>query len=330
MPDTSLTIAIVSCNRLHYLKALVESLRKCIAPDDVQWIIVDNASVEEGLREYIESLDFVEHKVFQERRDPSREYALAHDRFLELASGKYLLPLTDDLQVIVKSDWLRDCIGIAEEHPQIGSIGIDAQRRVTLDRFFGRKGWRRVLPFVEPYGSYELTGGCNALLSYGNQKPGVVTALANALTRTEIWRRLGTSVVINRPQTVEDAGAGFEDVILDRYIRSGMKLERYLLRIPIMASIVTDMRGTQARIRGNRRYGRYLPPPNGNGYYRIWDESELGPFQRIDRPVSFEEIVQPIGFELPYDDEGNLLKNPLQESDEFEWIHPSVAGVDIR
>ena len=41
--------------------------------------------------------------------------------------------------------------------------------------------------------------------------------------------------------------------------------------------------------------------------------------------MPFEEAVEPLGFSLPLDREGNRLKNPFGV-DEFEWIHPQVAG----
>ena len=40
-------------------------------------------------------------------------------------------------------------------------------------------------------------------------------------------------------------------------------------------------------------------------------------------------MAQPLGFRLPIDDSGNLLKWPhVNEDDRFEWIHPSVAAED--
>src|SRR5207237_240864 len=42
------TIGVVSYNRLHYLRALMESARECVRYPDVQWIVVDGNSVEPG------------------------------------------------------------------------------------------------------------------------------------------------------------------------------------------------------------------------------------------------------------------------------------------
>ena len=48
------TVGVVSYNRLHYLRALIASARRCIDYPALQWILVDGASVEPGLREYLE------------------------------------------------------------------------------------------------------------------------------------------------------------------------------------------------------------------------------------------------------------------------------------
>lgn len=110
--------------------------------------------------------------------------------------------------------------------------------------------------------------------------------------------------------------------MIRRYRASGLQLEAYLMRLPAVADIVTDPRGTKARIRlGNRRYGLYRPPPSGDLYYRIWDESDLGRFAHVEPAPGFEDLVEPLGFELPLDSEGNLLKtNVVTEDEPYQLI----------
>ena len=57
MAGLALTVGVVSCNRLHYLRALMQSMRAAMPLDRIQCVLVDNASVEPGLRDYIEGLD---------------------------------------------------------------------------------------------------------------------------------------------------------------------------------------------------------------------------------------------------------------------------------
>jgi hypothetical protein len=141
-----------------------------------------------------------------------------------------------------------------------------------------------------------------------------------------VWKTIGPFRTSGAKQTVQDAGAGAEDDVIRRYRRAGLKLRKALLQQPVLAEIITDPNGTQARVRGNRRYGTYFAPPDGTFFYRIRTESDRLPL--TGSAVPFEEAVEPLGFSLPLDREGNRLKNP-SGADAFEWIHPQVAGVDI-
>jgi hypothetical protein len=116
---------------------------------------------------------------------------------------------------------------------------------------------------------------------------------------------------------MEDSGLGAEADMIERGRLAGLDVEAFLMRVPAAADIVTDPRGTKARIRfGNRRYGVYAPPPGGTRYYRIWDEPELRRFAAIEPAPAFEDIVEPVGFDLPLDGQGNLLKTNVIAADE--------------
>ncbi len=118
--------------------------------------------------------------------------------------------------------------------------------------------------------------------------------------------------------------------MLQRLESSGLKLERCLPRLPVAVEIITDSVGSKARVRGNRRYGAYWRPPGGKFYYRIWNEDEAARFLDCDPAPGFEDMAEPIGFELPFDGRGSLLKNPhVNDDDPFTWIHPDVEGMDI-
>jgi hypothetical protein len=119
-------------------------------------------------------------------------------------------------------------------------------------------------------------------------------------------------------QVTNDAGLGTETDMLVRYGRSGLRLERYLMRVPVLAQVVTDPRGATAKIRsGNRRYGRYWSPPNGRFYYRIRSLDEArAEFGDADPAAAFEDVVEPLGFDLPLDEGGNLRKVSVITDDE--------------
>jgi hypothetical protein len=121
---------------------------------------------------------------------------------------------------------------------------------------------------------------------------------------------------------MEDSGLGAEADMIERGRQAGLELEALLMRVPAVADVVTDPRGTKARIRfGNRRYGRYAAPPDGQRYYRIWDESEVRGFAAIEPAPAFEDIVEPLGFDLPLDERGNLLKtNVIADDEPYETL----------
>src|SRR5919197_796141 len=125
------TIGVVSYNRLHYLRALMESARECVRYPRVQWILVDGNSVEPDLRNYVESLDFVGEKVFRECTQVE-----AMNEIVERAEGEYLMMLPEDVQFVRRGAWLADMVELVRDHPEVGHVQFDAQRRPTLARHF--------------------------------------------------------------------------------------------------------------------------------------------------------------------------------------------------
>lgn len=328
MSQPLVTIGVISCNRYHYFKALMESAVQCIDYENIEWIVIDNASIEPGLIEYIKSLDFVNHKIFREKRSPSTEHIEAMNQIVKMAKGKYLMLLPEDLQFIMKGKWLADLVEVEEKNKNIGTICFDAQRRITINKIFKSK-LNRFIYWKNPPGKIYKTSTKKEFISYGAAKPGISGAGIMSFTHKYKWLQLGEWKSTGK-QTVGDSSGGGETEMLDRYKKMGLNWERVITRIPIALAIVNDPRGTKARIRGNRRYGIYSPPPKGNLYYKIWEENEVKNILKNKISIPFEKIAIPLGFKLPFDKKGNLLKNPhVNENEKFEWIHPSVVGIDI-
>jgi glycosyltransferase involved in cell wall biosynthesis len=306
------TVGVVSYNRLRYLRALMTSARECLRYPNLQWIVVDGESREAGLREYVESLDFVQHKIFR-----TCTHAEAMNIIVAEAKGECLLMLPEDVQFIARGDWLRDMAEVAIANPRVGHVIFNYQRRSTIRRLFGNAHLRLrlgnhhrlvPLPFRRPYRTYRTSRGAE-FFGLGNMREGICGSGIMSFTRTEVWRRLGPWRTTNA-NVGNDSSLGAEDDMVARFFASGMDLETVLMRYCVNADIVTDMRGTKARVRGgNRRYGNYMAPRSGDLYYKIFDGSELpARFGGIHPAPGFEDVVEPIGYELPYDAGGNLLK----------------------
>jgi len=159
-------------------------------------------------------------------------------------------------------------------------------------------------------------------IGYGDAREPVGGAGIVTFVRTELRRVLGPWRENRSLTTMQDSGLGAEADMIERGRQADLELEAFLMRIPAAADVVTDPRGTKARIRfGNLRYGRYLPPPDGTRYYRIWDESEARRFAEIEPAPAFEDIVEPVGFDLPLDEHGNLLKtNVIADDEPYETL----------
>lgn len=305
------TLGIVSYNRLNYLRALVSSARACIQYPNIQWIIVDGNSKEPGLREYIDSLDFIDHKIFMECT-----HAQAMNKIVELTKGDCLLMLPEDVQFIARGDWLEDMVDVALRNPGIGHIIFNYQRRSTIQRLFSkanlhlRWGAHRFyipLPWPRRFNTYRSARGLE-FYGLGNLREGICGSGIMSFTRTEVWRKLGPWRTTNS-KVGNDSSLGAEDDMVMRFFSSGLKLETVLMSTCVNADLVTDSRGTKARVRGgNRRYGNYMKPTNGDLYYKVCEMDELKKLPHQGIAASFEDAVKSVGYDLPFDSAGNLLK----------------------
>ena len=322
-----LTIGIVSCNRLFYLRALIESIRACLPVHRLECIVVDNASIEPGLQDYLRGVDFVR-PVIRPSRSPSTEAAAALNTILDQARATRVLLLSDDVQFIVSgAAWLDAVLELGTARPWIGSIMPIALRRVTLSRYFDGSIGHRLFPSLIPKRLIASNGV--GVACFPKRELGI-THSALGVTPLAVWKTIGPFRTSGAKQTAMDAGAGAEDDVVRRYRGAGLRLRKALLQRPVLAEIITDPSGTQARIRGNRRYGTYFEPPDGKFYYRIRTEAEARAQPLHGSAVPFEDAVEPLGFPLPLDRHGNRLKSSIGASDPFEWIDPAVAGTDIH
>lgn len=330
MASPVLTIGIVSCNRLFYLRALVESMRLCLPLDRIECHRrrqrVDRAGAARVRRERrFPGRTGISRRAFARHR--SRGEAL--NTIIERARAPYVLLLTDDVQFIVKGDeWLNGVLELAADHKQLGSIMPIALRRVTIRRYFDSSLRARLFPRTVPARLRTRDGRVTAICF--DRKELGVTHSALGITAVDTWRRLGPFKTSGASQSLQDAGAGAEDDVVRRYERAGLRLRKALLEVPAIAEIITDPKGTQARVRGNRRYGRYFAPPQGPFYYRVWSEPEAAVLPHGGSAIAFEDIVQPLGFDLPYDDRGNRLRSSIDSADPFTWIDPQAAGTELR
>ena len=320
------TLGIIGCNRLHYFRALIESARACIDYPNLEWVVIDNASVEAGMKEYLDTLGFVDHLIVREKRDPAHEHIDAMNTLLEVCSSDYVAIIPDDVQFILKGNWMTDVVELLRDNPRVGSITLDAQRTMTVDKFFSPQKASLFRP--PPKRTVYRTSSGREFLGYGDSKVGIQPAGITSLTRKGVWDQLGPWVTTGDQQQGDSTGGG-EDNMHSRFHKSGMKLERILPRIPLAARIVSPPGNTTAYVRGNRRYSHYVPPHEGHFYYELRGKSEVEHFLENTPSVAIDDLAKPIGFKFDYDRRGQFVKPGKSNQDPFEWIHPSVEGDEI-
>ncbi|MCI5217604.1 MAG: glycosyltransferase family 2 protein [Candidatus Electrothrix sp. LOE2] len=317
------TIAVLSWNRLHYFRATIESARRCIQYPNLEWIVSDNQSDEPGLAEYISQLDWVHQKIIK-----CQSHAEAMNEIVEKAQGDFLILWPDDVQFIVAGEWLQDLVELLTNNQDIGSVVLDAQRKITLERHFSPSlknrydcFWRDLYLYRQNIRKtrYLTSNKGFKVWTAGYRMSGICGSGIPSLTRTDVWRKLGTWKEHSAGCcNIIDSSMGAEEYMYNRFIDSRLPLTSAFPIIPVAADIITDPLGCKAKVRGKYRFGVYMPPRTTDGmYYTIREFNEFDTSLR-NIPYNFSEIVQPIGFQIPRDNNGDRLKFSLNKSVVFD------------
>ncbi len=324
-----LTIGLVSCNRLHYLRATLESARRCLRYPRIQWIVIDNASTEPGLREYLQGCDWIETLIFRKERSPLTEHTVAMNEIVSLAKGEVLMIWPEDVQFIVEGDWIQEVIELLLRNDDLGNVHLGPLRRKTIRQYLGLhrfKNWRGMLEEWKRYGGgfrfqkqIDSSRGFR-VSTMGWTMEGIAGAGIVSVSRTSMWKKLGPWMAKNQAIEMGDSSGGGETAMLRAYWNSGMILDKAQVHLPLAADIVTDSSGCKAKVRGMKRYGHYAPPPNGTFYYRIRSQEEVWSLNQTRHPVAFEDFVEPIGYTLPLDSEGGLKKVAINSDIETDIV----------
>ena len=296
------TFGFVNCNRLFYLRSCVESfLETTFDYPNKEIIVVDNASTEAGTDEYLDSLRERGHVVFKQRqRDPSNEYAKALNIIAENSTGKYVAPIPADMQFIVKGDWLGEYIKFFQKFQgAIGCVSFDAQRRVR-----NRTG----------YYSKLLGDGSMKFLFHFNRNP--VMGAANCLLSKKMLSTMYPWEIENESH---EGGQDSETKMLHKINSiiksSGQTLYYAAPVIPVSIAIFNED-GNTARVRENKRYGKYVEPQDKVHYYKVHDFSEIVEAHgHLHTPVAIEDVAVAIDWDLPLDRNGDWIKSKTTYND---------------
>ena len=300
------SFGIINYNRLFYLKSCAESLMESVKDyPDVEFICIDDNSKEPGTQEYLQSLKDrgwivvnqenyrkLTKKSINAIKDVIDEFSSALNLFYQLSSGELLAPLQGDLQFIRKG-WLKEYVDLFSGRNDVFAIMFDAQRRTRLEgSTFEKVDSGSGVFAVEKGRGIPGAGDCLYNREVLNALGGWHVGLQH--NAEEIFTEMGGSVFNNSKKV-------------------------YVPWSPPAAVIFTDPRGTNGRVRGNKRFGLYWEALKDNRYYQ-WIEKDSIPHNN-NRPASIEEVVVANGgWELPIDENGNWKKNPINWPAEQENV----------
>ncbi len=310
------TFGLLSFNRLQYLKATLLSARECIKYPNMEWIVSDNCSQEPGLQDFLDNQTWLDLCIRKEQT-----HAEAMNELVEKATGKYIFIWPEDVQFVVKGEWLVDLIEILEKHPEVGSVSLNAIRKCTLQEYFSPGAKSRVhwlkndLAHFKKLRKQKVITSSRGLqlFTLGGATPGVSGAGIPTLTRMAIWKELGPWKFKKQGASIIDSSLGAEDDMVMRFFDHGRPWQMGSLQHPVAADILTDPTGCKAKVRGNYRFGVYMPAPVPPFYYEIREQEQ---FQSVpgQLPLSFFEVAKPVGFDIPKDSNGDHVKSALNVS----------------
>jgi len=306
------TFGIINCNRLFYLKSCLESLIDTTRDyDNKELIVVDNASVEPGTSEYLDELESRGVTVIKKlQRNPANEFAIGLNTIISKATGDYVCMLQGDMQFVL-DDWLNDVVDFYDKNLDIvGSIMLDAQRQIT-------HASHKIVQFPQDRHPTFCKNNFFADLSRDRISPA-----SDAIFSRQVIEQI---MPWHEKNVNHEGGMDSENEM--RYKVNKMinedKIPKYvtaLSAIPQAIAIYTDVRGTQGRVRGNRRYGSYWPAKDSTGwkYYEYINVFDYD----LSKPNSIEIVAKPIGFEKMLDSNGNWLKNPIrpESASAEDWV----------
>jgi len=301
-----ISIGVINFNRLFYLKSFTKSLVTSLGsidPSKVELICIDDDSKESGTSEYLEYLSQTGWNIIHQGKRRTEKKAEASDNVAHInpfaealniiyreSSGDLVYPSQGDTQFIRKG-WLEEVVNLFENKQDVGVCLIDAQRKTRLDNLSGF--------------NHLNINGFDYFVDIKNK--------TMPSTGDSIYSR---SFLDSLNGWTVKRGVNSEVDMVRRSTRKGLK--KYSLKVPAIAAIYTDPIGTNARIRGGKRYGKYWQAKDDQ-YYHFINPNDFS--ECLHRPYSIEEVVK-ADWALPIDENGNWKKNPIEvtESTAYENI----------
>jgi glycosyltransferase involved in cell wall biosynthesis len=294
------------------MKSCIESLLDTTKDyENKELIVVDNASIEAGTSEYLQSLQERGFNVIRRlERDPANEYAIGLNQITNHASGDYVCMLQGDMQFVV-NNWLHEVVEFYDLNLDVvGSYMFDAQRRMTI----ASHDVKQFNPNRHPKSVK------NRYFADLSRDP--IAPAADAMYSRRVLEQIApwSERNVNHEGSLDSEN---EMRFRIKELMSSGKMQKYMTAfsaVPQSIAIYTDPRGTQGRVRGNKRYGQYWEAKDETRW-KYYEYVNVEDFD-VNSPRSIEEVAKPIGFQKMLDERGNWLKNPIrpETAKNDDWI----------
>lgn len=230
------TFVVVSCNRLYYLKNCISSILEFIGLDEINLLVIDNGSTENGMEGYLHSLPSdIEIKQFRKRSPHelhrSMNFAI---KYSKMKRSQFINFIQEDYQYLYHQPDL-----LKRVHDAFKNKSSVIQLHTNFVWKRKRKKIGKLIPVV--------TEGMKWYLM--KDKP----PCDNGFTRIALYDKIGLypefTSVHGKEKGYRSGEAWFARKCRNKY--------RMLISEPNMGMLMDC-----AYVRGKRRYGKYIEPPN--------------------------------------------------------------------
>ena len=294
--------------------------------DEVEFICIDDNSQEPGTSDYLSTLDdrgwtVLNQQDYREKEDTNKvggyndtdhmsPFSNALELFVNKSQGELLVPLQGDVQFIRKG-WLQEYVNLYQKEEDIASVTLDAQRKIRLSQTIFDK---RI--YDDGYSVFGIDL---------NRRIG---GAGDCFYHRSVIEKVGGW----KPSFAKNSTPEI-DFVNNFYKVYSSQRKVYMPWIPPAVLIATDPRGTNARVRNGRRYGKYWEAKSDNLYYKWFDDSSLRlnpEWYSRHFPMSIEEVTLPNGdWDLPIDSMGNWKKIGTQvDLGDYEIIDGSKEDIE--
>jgi len=276
--------SIITCNRFHYFKNCLDSVVEFLDMDRIDILICDNTTMEKGFDEYVLSMmsqyDNIHFKKFAKRSPNELHRAMNYSIEYARENGIDVINFVqDDFQFLYRYDKLIDDVfEIFKTKKNIVQINCNM-------------AWQRKAKRIGKLKHFNINGTNYCILASKNP-------CDNGFTRVSVYDTIGLypkNVVTSNGQ-YKYAKATHKGLHGEVWFGQACHRKGFKRAIPFHPNATLLFDG--AYVRGDKRYGKYFPPPN-KYYVRPLNEEEIQEVEKRNgesRWIFIEKFCTPDGW----------------------------------